>query len=343
LALLAASRGDFIGSAGPGSFLRDIAVHARYLIAAPVLVVAQRGCVSKLTALARHFLNSGLVAESDRERFDAVTASITRFRDSAVANVTLIIIAYAIAVAAVYSISPGIPAWHAATSGKAPNFSSAGWWHVIVSLPLLLILALGWLYRLALWARFIWLMSRFDLRLLPVHPDRAAGLGFAADSINAQAPLAFALGAIAAGMIASRVVNEGAAVLSFKYLVLALAISILMLVAAPLLTFSGKLVAAWERHVLEYDALADRISREFERNWIGRSQEFVEDPLRTQAFSAVTDLFKLTSNVNAMRFIPIDVRNVIFLLVMTLLPFLPVVLMAIPFDVVLKDLLKFMI
>lgn len=344
LALLAAARGDFINSGGPGPFLRDIAAHARYLVAVPLLVLGQPKCIARLTALARHFWNAGLVTDTDRERFDDVMTSIARRRDSTVANVGLIVIAYALVAIVMYSVSAEhMPAWHAAASGSTTKLSPAGWWHDIVSLPLLLILLLGWLYRLFLWARFLWLMSRLDLQLLPAHPDSAGGLGFAGDSINAHALLALSLGSVAAGTIASRVVNEGATLLSFKYLVLGLAVSLLVLVVAPLLAFGGQLVATWERSVLDFDAMADRVGREFERTWIGPAREFPEDPLRTQAFSALTDLFKLVSNVNAMRFIPIDVRSVTFLFVMTLLPFLPVIVMAVPLDVVVKDLMKFLI
>ncbi len=56
------------------------------------------------------------------------------------------------------------------------RFSLAGWWHLLVSLPLLLILFFGWIWRLALWARFLFLMSRLNLRLIPAHPDNVGGL-----------------------------------------------------------------------------------------------------------------------------------------------------------------------
>lgn len=344
LALLAAWRGSLIGPTGPGPFLRDIAAHARYLIAVPLLVLAQPGCIARLEALARHFTNSGLVADCDHERFRALTASIARVRHSFILDVALIVLAYAIVAAAFYSISPQhLPAWSAAALGGKARFSPAGWWHLLVSLPLLLLLVLDWLCRLLLWTRFVWSMSRFNLRLLPAHPDRAAGLLFTCDSINAQTPFALALSTIAAGMIANRVIYEGATLPSFMYLVIGLIVTLLVLLVAPLLTFAGNLVSAWERGVLEYDALADHAGREFERNWIGRSQSLDESPLHTQAFSALTDLFALVRNVNTMRFIPIEARNLIYLVVMTLLPFLPLVLTAVPLNVVLKDFVKFLI
>jgi hypothetical protein len=344
LALLAAAHGDVIGLMGPGSFLRDFAVHARYLVAVPLLIAAQPACASVLGALAQHFGDSGLVVESDKERFEAAIASTRRLRDTTAAEILVIAIAYVIVAAVVCSVSPGhLPAWHIGDHGGAINFSAAGWWHVLVSLPMLLILVLGWLWRLFLWGRFLWLISRLNLKLLPAHPDRAAGLRFVGYSINALTPFATALGVIAAGMVADRVVNEGAVLLAYKYVVVGLAAFVVALIVAPLLAFSDKLLSAWQRGVLDYGALANRIAVELERNWIGRRDAFLADPLHVQTASAATSLCTLSSNVYAMRFIPLDPRSIIVLVAMTLVPFIPVILMVLPLDVVVKDLSKFLI
>jgi hypothetical protein len=342
LAVLAAARGDFIDSPGVYSFLRDIAVHARYLIALPLLVGAQSVSNSKLELLARHFRDSGLVGDSDHELFNAATASTRRLQDTRIVEIAVIAIAYAIVVAVCYSVSPShLPAWHMATRGPLGHFSPAGWWHVLVSMPLLLVLLLGWLWRLLLWGRFLWLMSHLNLRLLPSHPDRVAGLQFAGDSIGAYAPFAFALGVIVAGMVANRFVYEGAPLLSYKYVVLGVAAFVMVLFVAPLLVFGGRLQSAWERGVLEYGALAERVGLEFERVWLDRSEK-VESPLVAQAFSATNELFQLVSNVYKMRFLPLDPRSLILLVATTLLPFFPLLLIAAPLDVVLKDLARFL-
>jgi hypothetical protein len=95
--------------------------------------------------------------------------------------------------------------------------------------------------------------------------------------------------------------------------------------------------------VLEYGVLANRIGREFERNWIGRAADFVENPLHAQTTLATTNVCTLAANVYGMRFIPIDSRSVILLVAMTLLPFIPIALMVVPLSVVVKDLARFLI
>ena len=178
---------------------------------------------------------------------------------------------------------------------------------------------LGWLWRMFLWARFLWLISRLNLRLLPAHPDRAAGLRFVGYSVNAQAPFAVAVSVIAAAMIANHLAHDAAALLSYKYVVIGLAVFVVVLVVAPLLAFSGKLLAAWDRGVLDYGALANRVGREFERYWIEYRGDFASNPLHGQLSSAAARMGTLSSNVYAMRFIPVDSRSVILLVRVTLL------------------------
>ena len=65
----------------------------------------------------------------------------------------------------------------------------------VVRRPLpLLLLGLGWLWRLYLWGRFLWQLSRLDLRLVPAHPDQTAGLKFVGYAVRAFALLGFAWG-----------------------------------------------------------------------------------------------------------------------------------------------------
>src|SRR5262245_47416489 len=69
------------------SLLFDLAVPARSLIAAPLFIIAESFCIPELGITVRHFLDAGLVPESDRERFDAAIASTRRLRDSTAAEI----------------------------------------------------------------------------------------------------------------------------------------------------------------------------------------------------------------------------------------------------------------
>src|SRR2546423_5655803 len=134
--------------------------------------------------------------------------------------------------------------------------SFAGWWHRFISVPLLLVLLLGWMWRLVLWTRFLFLVSRLRLQLIAAHPDRAGGLKFVGGSVEAFSAIAFCLSVIVAGAMANRVVHDGAPLLSFRYALLGFVASVVVAFVAPLTVFIGQLVYARRRGVLEYGAFA---------------------------------------------------------------------------------------
>ena len=89
------------------------------------------------------------------------------------------------------------------------KLSLAGMWYGYVSLPLFQFLLMRWYFRLFIWARFLWQVSRIDLSLVPTHPDRVGGLGFLSNTVYAFTPLAVAHGALLAGLIANRISTSG--------------------------------------------------------------------------------------------------------------------------------------
>ena len=49
-------------------------------------------------------------------------------------------------------------------------------------------------------------------------------------------------------------------------------------------------------------------------------------------FSTVNDLYAVVANVHSIRFVPVDIKDLIMLAAAILLPFVPVVLLAFPLD-----------
>jgi hypothetical protein len=333
LVLLTIAQSGVFGTDQIAALLKETGVHARYLIAAPLLIAAEAECAPRLKQIMRHFIETGLVRDSERGRFDAALASTRRLVESPVAEVVVWGLAYMIAAASALSQLDHIPAWHR-SGGGVPIFSLAGWWHVLVSLPLLLVLVLGWMWRLMLWARLLWLVSRLDLRVVTSHPDRAAGLGFVGQSVRAFAIVGLALATIAAGRSAHLVLVSGTVPTVHFAFNVGLVVFIAALFVAPLLAFTPTLMHAWRRGAFEYGALAHLVGEAFEQKWLGRDRKVDQDALGQPDFSATTDLFQVVSNVHALRFVPVDLKDIITLAVALLLPFVPVVLLAIPAEAI---------
>jgi hypothetical protein len=315
--------------------LREVGVHARYLVAVPLLVLAEAACAPQLSAIVRHFADSGVVCEGDRRRFQDAIASTRRLLLSSTAEIVVVVLAYLVVGATMLSHpADELPAWAKPVS-ITPHFSLAAWWHLLVSLPLLLILIFGWFWRLALWARLLWLIARLDLRLVALHPDHCAGLGFLGHSARAFAIVALALAAVAAGRSAHVVLAGGTLQTPYLYFNIGLALAIMALFVAPLLVFTPTLLTVGRRARTEYGALAERVGQVFERKWLD-PPKVEQTALDRPDFSTTTDLYSVVSNVYSMRFLPVDYKDLVVLAVAMLIPFLPVALLAFPVDVILK-------
>jgi hypothetical protein len=328
LALTALQGGD-----GLASLLREIGLHARYLVTVPLLIIAEGPCAATLGATLRYFIESGLVAETERHRFEAAIASTRRQLESPIVEIAVFALAYLVSAITVLSHAPDqLPGWFGSASGR----SAAGWWYVLVSLPLLLVVVLGWLWRLVLWARLLTRIARLDLRLIASHPDHAAGLGFLGHSLRGFALVAFALATMVAARTARHVLEAGALPTPFLWFNAGALLALLALFAAPLLAFVPTLLRAWQRGTLAYGALAGRVGAAFEGKWLGSAAD--GDALARPDFSATADLYGVAANVYALRFVPVDLKDLAALAAALLAPFVPVVFLAIPLDVLLKSL-----
>ena len=338
LALATTAQTLFRGDGSANWFFSDFSIHARYLIALPALIFAESDCIPQLEKIVHHFVDIGLVASKDLPRYRAAVVSTRRLLTSGYADLVVPVIAYlATFLLVLYVPLEWVQPWQRTATG---GFSRAGWWNLLVSMPLLQILLFGWLWRIALWGRFLVLVAALDLRLLPSHPDFACGLRFVSTSLRGFRFLSFAFGAILAGAIADRIVYQGADLISFKAYLIGLIVFILIVFAGPLTVFTRKLRQAKRRGIFEYGALATRLGREFESKWLSSDLEAKDEMLSAPDFSATTDYFSVAANVYEVRDLPFTLKDLIGPIIPALIPFLFVALLKVPFQVVLDSLIK---
>jgi hypothetical protein len=229
-----------------------------------------------------------------------------------------------------------VATWYATPNAGGKTLTLAGYWYVFFTLPLTQFLLLRWYYRLFIWARFLWQVSRIPLRLMPTHPDHVGGLGFLGLASAAFAPLAFAHGAFVSGWIASRIFQQGAALLDFKFVIVVVTIWVLLIFLAPFLLFSGRLAQAWRQGEYDYGPLAERYAREFDQKWVHGDQPSAETLLGHPDIQSLADMGNAYSFVNRMRFAPITRAAVIQLAAATLAPIAPLALTMMPIGELLK-------
>jgi hypothetical protein len=94
LLALSIAEGHAWGDSVKVPFLFDVDVHARFLLALPLLIVEELVVHQRMRLVVGTFVNRGLVRDEGRRSFDAAMAAAMRLRNSVPAEVLLIAIVY---------------------------------------------------------------------------------------------------------------------------------------------------------------------------------------------------------------------------------------------------------
>jgi hypothetical protein len=235
-------------------------------------------------------------------------------------------------------IALGAATWYAAPSADGSKLSLAGMWYGYVSLPVFQFLLVRWYFRLFIWIRFLWQVSRIKLSLVPTHPDRAGGLGFLSNTVYAFALLAVAHGTLLAGLIASRIFFLGAKLPQYKAEIAILAIFVLCVIVGPLLVFVPQLAEAKRTGLREYGTLAERYVRQFDSKWLRGGAPADEPFVGSSDIQSLADLGNSYEIVRSMNIAPVTRGTIVQIAVATLAPVVPLALTMMPLEALLKTL-----
>ena len=342
LLLLSIAEGNASGDRVRLPFLYDVELHVRLLIALPLLILAELVVHLRMRPVVGLFVERGLIPDAARAQFDAAIASGIRLRNSVVAEVLLIAFVYVVGVGFIWrtQVALDVTSWYGVPAGGRLQPSAAGWWLGIVSLPIFQFLLLRWYFRLFIWARFLWQVSRIDLRFVPTHPDRAGGLGFLGAVSYAFSPVLLAQGAMLAGMMANKIFFAGATLPQFKVELVGIVALMVFAILGPMLVFGPKLEAAKRAGLREYGTLAQRYVREFDGKWVRGSAPADEPLIGSADIQSLADLGNSYEVVKGMRWVPFSPQTVLQLAVTTLVPVVPLTLTMISLEQLLERLLK---
>jgi hypothetical protein len=331
--LLSIFSGHAFGGTGI-PFLLDLGAHTRFLASVPLLLAAEVVVHQRGKQIIRQFFDQDLVAPEDQPRFESIIASGMRFRNSALMEVLVL----AFSILGGYSLGGrylemGTATWCGAAIGGQMSLTPAGYWYLIVSLTIFRFILFRWYFRLVVWYRFLWQVSRhIPLRLNALHPDRAGGLGFLSTSTFALQPFLLAHTVALSGFLGSKIWHESATLPQFKLEIVAWIGFLMLLVLTPLLFFVIQLGNAKRAGLREYGVVASRYVTEFRRKWIEGHAAPDEALIGSADVQSLADLSNSFAVVEEMRWIPFGRGTVVRMAIVTALPFLPLVLTMIPLN-----------
>jgi hypothetical protein len=346
LLILSAIEGGLY-EAGIGiSFLTDINPHVRYLIVAPILLMAGQIIDPLVAGVIQHLKTSGLLPDNSHAEYSTAVDNLVRRRDSTGADIVIIIIALGVS----WLAMPGygetelgkVSTWLWTTEGKSLSVTPAGWWYILVAAPLSQVLLYRWFWRFLIWIGFLYRVSQIRLALLPTHGDLTGGLSILANGQFAFVVVFFAFGALLSSGVAHEMLVDGSTLKEMQPVIYGfVAISVVVMVA-PLLLFTQDLVNAKRHGRREYGALGYRLSNAFDKKWNQEEapMEQGKEILTAVDPSALADYNAIYETVSGMHAFPMKIRTIALLAVILYVPFAPLILIEIPFEEVLSRLLN---
>jgi len=266
---------------------------------------------------------------------------VALLRNSVVPEGVILVLAFAISlvVRVVVGIGPRESTWE--RSGT--TISLAGWWYILVSLPILIFFLLRWLWVFLLWAWFLFNVSRLDLELTPTHPDRAGGLGFLGWGLASFAIVLLAVSAVMSGGFAYEILNRGSSLNSLKYHVVVFVVLAIAILHAPLLVFTGRLARCRFQGLLDFGALIGTHDRAFDEKWVKSQGTNREGLLGSPDVASLADVALVFEHVDRMQLVPFDKKALVVLVVSALVPMIPLLGTAIPLQEIFAKLAELMV
>jgi len=313
------------GVPGRLTFLHDVEVQARFLVALPVLIAGELIVHSRLRPVVQRFVERRIVRGEDLPRYEAAIESAVRLRNSIPIEAGLLIAVYSLGLW-LWGSRVGIefPTWYAMPGGRW-HLTPAGYWYVFVAIPILQFILLRWYLRFFIWYRFLWRVSKLNLHLVPIHPDHCAGLAFLGKSAYAFGPILFAQGAMLAGLVASRVLYRGESLLSFQLQLGGFVVFFVLAILGPLLMFTPRMAAAKRKGLADYAQVAQGYVDRFEEKWVLDTPPS-EEVLGSGDIQSLADLNNSYDVVRGMRAVPFGLDDIFRLALSTAAPLAPLLL-----------------
>jgi len=313
---------------GVGERLFDlsvIAVHARLLLVVPLFFICESWIGPRMTAFVATIARTGVVPPEAKPALDTDVERAHRSMKAWWPEAVCLVAAIGLEVTGSRLQKYG------ATAAYDPSRDAlAALVYFRVGMTLFRFLLFRGVWRLAIWAWFLWRVSRLDLHLIPGHPDRAGGLGPLEGVHERFTPLVVALSVLESASLAESIATGTLAISAvYPWLTMVLFIDGVLFLG-PLLVFTDKLWAARTKGVGLYTGLAARYVTEFEAKWTAGYVPAGEPLLGTPDIQSLADLANAVSVVKGMRWITIGPRLLTMITIAAVAPLTPLLLFRYP-------------
>jgi hypothetical protein len=337
--VLAALQGQALNAHPERAILFDYSAYA-FAIAIVAFVLMEQTSDRRMAWLVSQFAARGIAPESSRACFAQARQNMAQRTGSRLAEAIILVGAYLLAYTWIQRGAARIDGgtWFGQVADGGLHLTLAGWWLLLVALPLFWFLLGRWLWRFVTWGRLLREIARCDLRLVATHPDRCGGLAFIGQYPQTYVLFVFSLSLVIAATVLKQVVYADASLMSFKFALLGVIVFLNVAFVLPLFAFTPVLLKLKKQGLSRYGALVSRHHLAFEAKWISgdnASGVAAADPLGAPDASSLADLSASYQIIQEMRPVPVTKQSIVPLVLAALLPFVAVAATQAPFKQIL--------
>jgi len=321
------------GSVGRIFSVEFIGGHVRLLLAIPLFFLCETLIAPRMADFVRNIVDAGIVPETEKPALAGIIRHVDHVNDTWLVEGFLLLVVVLLPLFEMMGLSPSSSAraaWILEHSGGKLTLLSG--WYLGVCLPLFQFLMLRWFWHLVLWYYFLWRVERLKLHLIPIHPDRAGGLGYLEVVHEHFIPLVFALSAVLSVKFAEDIWAGSMVFEALYYLVPLVLILVGGIFIGPLFIFFRELWACRSIGCDEYALMASRYVDKFDRKWIRGEKDHAESLLGSADIQSLADLNNSVNIVLQMQLIPAGKRLMTELALAVIVPLVPLLLMKYQLD-----------
>jgi len=321
--------------------LKDYRLLARFVIAIPIFIISERSISLRFHSSIRQFTRTRIIPERDLVQFQRILASTKKLANSVVPESLMLIVVIVLALFVQRDRFLAVSSWGMqAATGSFQSLTKAGWYFLLVSEPIYLMMLTIMLWKWIVWVRLLWKVSRLDLQLTFPHPDRCGGLGFLGFVPEGYAGAIFGVCAGVGAIWRFDIAHHLAELHSYYFPGAGLLIGVLLLMFGPLAFFSLRLTDLRRVGLLQYGVLAHHHAVHFNRKWIADLPRNEPELLSVPEVSTLYDLDGKFQLLMSAKFVPIYPACVLETAAVVLVPMLPVLMTEIPLATLLKEILR---
>lgn len=322
LLLLSIIDGTFIGNKVEINFLEDFSIHARLLVVIPFLILIEK----MVDTAYDKYINSTRrrVISEEKNLFDSITKKVDRLSNSFIPEIIFLIVIYGAFFYYKVETDVSISIWNQISEG---NFTITGWYLVAVGFPIYQLLIARWLWRWIIWFYSLIKFSRLELEIDATHADKMAGMEY----LNIV-PLTFGVlflssAIVFAAKIGMDITYYASTLKEYYFTILGFVVTIPLILFLPLLFFTPTIIKAKIYSINYFGSLIQYHNVLFREKWLGGKLPESESSLGSLDNSSLADInSSYQQSVSDINIIPINLKMLISIALLLLIPFLPLLL-----------------